>query len=58
MRYLRAALCAPLGLAAMSVYAHALGGNDALNFQQAVMALMLVVIPSCLALTTGKGHDQ
>lgn len=49
-RFTRAAICAPLGLAAMSVYAHALGGVPALNFQQGVMALLLVFVPSALCL--------
>lgn len=55
VRYIRACLCAPLGVAAMSVYVHSLGGAEALNLQQALLALILMFVPSALALTT---HHQ
>lgn len=47
---IRSLLCVPLGIAAMSVYAHALGGVDALNFNQCILAFYLVCAPSLLCL--------
>lgn len=47
---IRVLLSIPLGLALSAIYAQSF---DVLNDQQAIMALVLLFIPSALAATTG-----